>query len=398
MTEHAGSQLPLAMLLVFGTAKILGEISERLALPSIVGDILAGVLLGASVLNWVEPGQITQFSDLGVMFLLFRVGLEVKASDLFQVGRVASLVALLGVLLPFAMGYAIYIYTGSNQIEALFVGAAMVATSVGITAQVLAAKGLLNVRASRIILAAAVIDDILGLIVLAIVSSMARGTFDVLQLTTTAGLSIGFTLFVLSFGSRTMGRVLPGIDRRLRGGESQFSLAMILLFALAVFASYAGVAAIIGAFLAGVALAESVSHRVQDLAQGVTELLVPFFLAGIGLALDVNVLRDPRTLTLAGVITVAAIVSKLLGCGLGALSLGWPDARRIGAGMVPRGEVGMVVAQLGAAMGIVSKATYGVVVVMAVLTTVVAPVLLALTFRSLAQMPEDPDESPIRIE
>ncbi|MFO0501200.1 MAG: cation:proton antiporter [Acidobacteriota bacterium] len=398
MTEHAGSQLPLAMLLVFGTAKILGEISERLALPSIVGEILAGVLLGASVLNWVEPGQITQFSDLGVMFLLFRVGLEVKASDLFQVGRVASLVALLGVLLPFAMGYAIYIYTGSNQIEALFVGTAMVATSVGITAQVLAAKGLLNVRASRIILAAAVIDDILGLIVLAIVSSMARGTFDVLQLTTTAGLSIGFTLFVLSFGSRTMGRVLPGIDRRLRGGESQFSLAMILLFALAVFASYAGVAAIIGAFLAGVALAESVSHRVQDLAQGVTELLVPFFLAGIGLALDVNVLRDPRTLTLAGVITVAAIVSKLLGCGLGALSLGWPDARRIGAGMVPRGEVGMVVAQLGAAMGIVSKATYGVVVVMAVLTTVVAPVLLALTFRSLAQMPEDPDESPIRIE
>ena len=398
MSEHAGSQLPLAMLLVFGTAKILGEICERCGLPGIVGQILAGVLLGASVLNWVEPSQITQFSDLGVMFLLFRVGLEVKASDLFKVGRVASIVALLGVLLPFVMGYAIYVYSGSNQIEALFVGAAMVATSVGITAQVLAAKGLLNVRASRIILAAAVIDDILGLIVLAIVSSMARGSFDVLQLTTTAGLSIGFTLFVLSFGSRTVGRVLPGIDRRLRGGESQFSLAMILLFALAVFASYAGVAAIIGAFLAGVALAETVSHRVQDLAQGVTELLVPFFLAGIGLALDVNVLRDPRTLTLAAVITVAAIVSKLLGCGLGALSLGWPDARRIGAGMVPRGEVGMVVAQLGAAMGIVSKATYGVVVVMAVMTTVVAPVLLAVTFRSLAQMPEDPDESPIRIE
>jgi len=249
MSEHAGSQLPLAMLLVFGSAKILGEICERFGLPGIVGQILAGVLLGASVLNWVEPSQITQFSDLGVMFLLFRVGLEVKASDLFKVGRVASIVALLGVLLPFVMGYAIYVYNGSNQIEALFVGAAMVATSVGITAQVLAAKGLLNVRASRIILAAAVIDDILGLIVLAIVSSMARGSFDVLQLTTTAGLSIGFTLFVLSFGSRTVGRVLPGIDRRLRGGESQFSLAMILLFALAVFASYAGVAAIIGAFL-----------------------------------------------------------------------------------------------------------------------------------------------------
>jgi len=398
MTEHGGAQLPMAMLLVFGTAKIMGEIFERMRLPNIVGEILAGVILGASVLNWVEPKQIAEFADLGVMFLLFRVGLEVKASDLIKVGRVASIVALLGVLVPFGMGYAIYIYTGSNQIEALFVGAAMVATSVGITAQVLASKGLLNVRASRIILAAAVIDDILGLIVLAVVSSMAKGEVDVLQLTTTAGLSIGFTIFMLSIGTKTMERVLPGIDRRLRGGESQFSLAMILLFALAVFATYAGVAAIIGAFLAGVALAESVSHRVHDLAQGVTELLVPFFLAGIGLALDISVLKDPRTLTLAAVITVAAIVSKFVGCGLGAVSLGWPDARRIGAGMVPRGEVGMVVAQIGAGLGIITKATYSIVVVMAVMTTVVAPVLLTLTFRSLAQMPADPDETPIRIE
>jgi Kef-type K+ transport system membrane component KefB len=398
MTTHGGNELPLAMLLVFATAKIMGELFERLRLPGIVGEILAGVLLGASVLNWVDPRQLTELADLGVMFLLFRVGLEVRASDLVKVGRIASLVAVLGVIVPLVMGYAIYVYYGYNQIESLFVGAAMVATSVGITAQVLASKGLLNVRASRIILAAAVIDDILGLIVLAVVSSLAKGEINILQLVTTAGFSVGFTIFVLSIGSKTVGKVLPRMQQRLRGGESQFSLAMILLFALAVFASYAGVAAIIGAFLAGVALSDSVSRRVHDLAQGVTELLVPFFLAGIGLALDIRVLQNPQTLALAGVITLAAIVSKLLGCGLGAFSLGWPEARRIGAGMIPRGEVGMVVAQLGAGMGIVSSTTYSVVVLMAVSTTIVAPLLISLTFRSLARMPIDPDELPLRIE
>ena len=311
MSVQGSSELPMAMLLVFGTAKIMGEIFERLRMPNIVGEIIAGVVLGASVLNWVDPRQTAELADLGVIFLLFRVGLEVKASDLVKVGRVASLVALLGVLLPLAMGYGIYIYNGSNQIEALFVGTAMVATSVGITAQVLASKGLLNVRASRIILAAAVIDDILGLIVLAIVSSLAKGEINILQLTTTAGISIGFTIFVLSVGTKTMERLLPRVQKRLRGGESQFSLAMILLFALAVFATYAGVAAIIGAFLAGVALSDSVSRRVHDLAQGVTELLVPFFLAGIGMALDVRVLQHPQTLLLAAVITAAAIVSKI---------------------------------------------------------------------------------------
>ena len=398
MSAPGGAELPMAMLLVFGTAKMLGEIFNRLHMPSIVGEIIAGVLLGASVLNWVDPRQTAELADLGVIFLLFRVGLEVKASDLVKVGRVASLVALLGVLLPLAMGYGIYIYNGSNQIEALFVGTAMVATSVGITAQVLASKGLLNVRASRIILAAAVIDDILGLIVLAIVSSLAKGEINILQLTTTAGISIGFTIFVLSVGTKTMGRLLPRVQKRLRGGESQFSLAMILLFALAVFATYAGVAAIIGAFLAGVALSDSVSRRVHDLAQGVTELLVPFFLAGIGMALDIRVLQHPQTLLLAAVITAAAVVSKILGCGLGALSLGWPDARRIGVGMVPRGEVGMVVAQIGAGIGTVSQTTYSVVVIMAVMTTLIAPLLINVTFRSLGQMPVDPDDIPIRIE
>ena len=383
------------MLLVFGAAKILGELAESLKMPNIVGEIIAGVLLGPSVLALVQPGQVRELAELGVLFLLFRVGLEVKASDLAKVGRTATLVAVLGVVVPLGMGYLIYRASGASNIESLFVGAAMVATSVGITAQVLAGMGLLNVLASRIILAAAVIDDILGLVVLAIVSSVAKGDVNVLELATTAAISIGFTVFILSFGSKTMMRILPKLDAMMKGVESQFSLALILLFALALFAHYAGVAAIIGAFLAGVALAETVNHRVHVLTQGVTELLVPFFLAGIGLALDVTVLRDPKVLALAGAITVAAVVSKLVGCGLGAWSLGFADAKRVGAGMVPRGEVGMVVAQIGATMGTISQQAYSVVVVMAVLTTVIAPVLLNWTFGSMAS---EPQESPLTIE
>jgi Kef-type K+ transport system membrane component KefB len=392
---HNAAELPLAMLLVFGAAKLLGEVAEACKIPNIVGEILAGVLLGPSVLALVKPASIRELADLGVMFLLFRVGLEVRASDLLKVGKIASWVALSGVIVPLAMGYAIFRWSGASNSESLFVGAAMVATSVGITAQVLAAMGLLNALASRIVLAAAVIDDILGLIVLAIVSSVSQGSVNILQLATIAAISIGFTLFVLSVGTKTVGSVLPKVERRMKGGESQFTLAMILLFALALFASYAGVAAIIGAFLAGVALAESVAPRVHTLAQGVSELLVPFFLAGIGLALDINVLKDPKVVALAAIITVAAVASKIIGCGLGAWPLGLQEARRIGTGMVPRGEVGMVVAQIGATMGTVSQQAYGVVVVMAVMTTVIAPFLLKWTFGSIAR---EPQEAPLSIE
>src|SRR5581483_10071369 len=152
--------IPLAMLAVFGTAKLLGEIFERLKQPAIVGEILAGVLIGPSVLGWVQPNDVLNaLAQLGVMFLLFGVGLDVKSGELLRVGGTATAVAFFGVVVPFALGWAIMQLWGQPSIESLFVGAAMVATSVGITAQVLAAQGLLNHRASKIILAAAVIDD-----------------------------------------------------------------------------------------------------------------------------------------------------------------------------------------------------------------------------------------------
>ncbi len=374
--------IPLAMLTIFGTAKLLAEVFDRLGQPGIVGEILAGVLIGPSVLGWIHPNQfLVILSELGVMFLLFRVGLEVRSSELIRVGSTAAAVAFLGVVLPFLLGSGIMYLWGAPRIESIFVGAAMVATSVGITAQVLASKGLLDHTASKVILAAAVIDDVLGLIVLAIVSSMARGSINVVELLLTALAAIGFTLVVAKWGTQAMGSVVPRLEQRLRSGEVQFNVAIVVLFGLALLAVYAGVAAIIGAFLAGMALSENLERRVHDLFHGVSELLIPFFLVGIGLHLNLSVFSKGDTLLLSGVILLAAVISKLVGCGIGAFRMGRADAIRVGAGMVPRGEVGMVVAQIGLGFGVIPPSVYGVVVFMAVVTTLLAPPILNRAFR-----------------
>src|SRR5258705_5690573 len=180
------AQIPLSMLIVFVSAKLMAEMFERINQPGIVGEILAGVLIGPSVLSLIAPSDfLTALSDLGAMFLLFRVGLEVKSSELLKLGGPATLVAVSGVIVPFLMGWGILMAWGASANEAIFVGAAMVATSVGITAQVLSAKGLLQAIASKIILAAAVIDDVLGLLVLAVVSGLTRGQLNVAELALT---------------------------------------------------------------------------------------------------------------------------------------------------------------------------------------------------------------------
>ena len=376
------AQIPLAMLLVFASAKILAEIFERLGQPGIVGEILAGVLIGPHVLAWLAPSEFLRtLSDLGVMFLLFRVGLEIKASELMKLSGIGLLVALAGIVLPFIAGWGIAILWGEPQLESIFTGAAMVATSVGITAQVLAARGLLNTRAARVILAAAVIDDVLGLLVLALVSGLAHGAVKYLDLAITAALAIGFTLFVAHFGTRTVSRVMPKMNARMRLVESEFALAMTLLFALSLLAVYAGVAAIVGAFLAGMALSETAEGRLKELTGGVAELLVPFFLVGIGLNFDITAFAAGRNLALAVTIVLAAVASKFVGCGLGAISMGRADAVRVGVGMIPRGEVGMVVAQIGLNMGVMAHSVYGTIVFMSVATTLIAPPLLKLAFR-----------------
>jgi len=375
-------EIPLAVLTVFVSAKLMRELLERLGQPGIVGEILAGVLIGPRVLGWIHPNDIlTALSELGVIFLLFRIGLEVKPSDLLRVGGDAVAVAACGVTLSFAMGAGIALLWHLPPVEAMFIATAMVATSVVITAEVLSSRGLLAARASQVILAAAVVDDVLGLIVLAVVSSLARGPVNWVDLLLTAGVAGGFTLLMAVWGHRAARRFVPRMQAGMRVVEAEFTLAMALLFGLSLLAVYAGVAAIIGAFFAGLALSETVDTRVHTMTSGVSEFLVPFFLVGIGLRLDPSVFADGSTLVLALVLLAAAIVAKLVGCGLGAFRLGRRDALRVGAGMAPRGEVGMVVAQLGRRMGVMPESVYAVIIFLSIATTLAAPPMIRLAFR-----------------
>ena len=374
----------LTLFVMLAAAKVLAEIFERLRQPAIVGEILAGVLIGPSLLNWVTPSELTNtLAEVGVIFLLFTVGLETKPVTIFRVGKLALIVAVLGVAVPFVAGYFLLLAWGGSVVQSLFIGTALVATSVGITARVLAGMGVLDAPASRIILGAAVIDDILGLLILALVASAAAGRIDYLEIGLTAALAVAFTVFVVLVGAPAITRLAPRIEA-LRISQSLFVFGLLLCLGLSVAATYIGVAAIIGAFLAGMALSDATegNETLHKQMNGVTEFLVPFFLVNIGMQLRLDVFREPAVLALVLVITVVAALTKLMGCGLGALSLGWRGAAQVGVGMIPRGEVGIVVAQIGLSLAVITDALFGVVLFMSVATTLIAPPFLRLLFAS----------------
>lgn len=393
LAVDAHTKLLFTLFVMFVAAKLLAELFERLRQPAVAGEILAGVLIGPSVLNWVQPSELTAtLSEIGVIFLLFFVGLETKPADIFRVGLRAMMVAILGVLFPFVAGYALCYWWGQTNIEAIFVGAAMVATSVGITARVLGQMKVLSAETSRIILGAAVIDDILGLLILAVVSSMAKGGVNYTQITMTAALAIGFTLLIALVGARTVNKIRHRVER-LRVGQSYLVFGLSVCLGLGLIASYIGVAAIIGAFLAGMALSESAEGTDMPLqAEAVTEFLLPFFLTSIGMQLNLSAMANGSVITLAILITLLACVTKVLGCGLAVFQLGGKRALQVGVGMMPRGEVGIVVAQIGLGLGSIGDAAYGVVLVMAIATTLIAPPLLVPLFKG--EQPTD-DETAV---
>lgn len=370
------------LFIMLAAAKLMAEVFERLRQPAVVGEILAGVIIGPSLLGWVQPSEIiTVLAEFGVIFLLFNVGLETKPQSIFNVGVRATLVGVLGVILPFVAGYFIAVAWDGNFAEAMFIGAALVATSVGITARVLGGMGLLDMQTSRIILGAAVIDDILGLLILSLVSAVSNGGVNVISLVQTAAAAIAFTVFVALVGSRLINRLAPRIEQ-LRLGRPFFTLGIVLCLGLSVASMYIGVAAIIGAFLAGMAMAEATEENetMHHLTSGVTEFLVPFFLVNIGMQLDLSIFKDSSVVVLAIVITIAAVITKFVGCGLGAWGMRWREMGQIGIGMVPRGEVGIVVAQIGLSLGVIEPRFFGAVLFMAVATTIIAPPLIKVLF------------------
>lgn len=372
-TDAAGALTDIFIVLL--AAKLGDELFKRIHQPTVVGEILAGVVIGPSVLGLVDLGEVLEvFSELGVIFLLFWVGLETRLSDLRAVGRTALLVAVLGVVLPGIAGFALGEARGEDTATSAFFAAALVATSVGITSAVLAELGAVRTRPGRTILAAAVVDDILAILVLSVaVGIAADGSVDAAGIALTAGLSIAFVGFV-ALGGGSLLRARPGLLTAPRFADSPLLPAVLLCLGLAVVAGEIGLAGIIGAFLAGMVVAESPDrHAVENEVGPLYAFFPPFFFAAIGIQLDLGALADGSTLLLLLGVTLLAVVTKLAGGWLGARGLGARDALVVGVGMIPRGEVGIIVASIGAAEGVVSDRLFAVIVGMAIVTTLIVP-------------------------
>jgi len=382
------TQVLAALCLMFVAAKVLGYLSERLNQPSVVGEILAGVLIGPSVLGWVQPtGFIDILAELAVIVLLFRVGLEVNLRDMMEVGLLALGVAVVGVVLPFLAGAGLVAYGLQGELPvALFMGAAMVATSVGITARVLSDLGQLQRRESRTILGAAVIDDVLGLLVLAMVAGIATaGAVSWGDLAGTIGATVAFVAGVLVVARPLFAR----FSRRLPdpgATPTAFFVAVALMLGLSALAAQIGLAAIVGAFFAG--LIVELGDRQPALEQQVgpvAEFLVPFFFASVGMKVELGAFVNPETLGLTAAVLGLAIITKVAAGWLVASRSGWLSSTLIGVGMMPRGEVGIIVALMGLSLGVIDESLYSVVVAMSIATTIVAPPILKAILNRLVR-------------
>ncbi len=369
--------------MAFGAAKLAGEIFERLRLPALVGEMAAGVLL-VPVLGVIHGETVLRvLPEIGVIFLLFEVGLSTPAKKLLEVGGISLGVALVGVALPFGAGVWYLWAAGYPNLETLFGGVALVATSVGITARLFSERGLLDTKVARVILGAAVFDDILGMLFLAFVSGLAVGGFSWLGLGIVAVEAIVFVLFLIFFGRRITAPVVGRVEK-FRTRNPVFAFALIFCLGLSVLAGKIQIAAIVGAFLAGMVMSEyDQKFQLKQRFEPLYDFFVPFFFFALGAKLNPAQLFNPATIGVAVVITLIAILTKLIGCSLPAYRLGFRQSVAIGWGMVPRGEVGAIVALVGLSAGVISEAFYGVILFMVTATTLIVPPLFPVFLKDL---------------
>ncbi|MBT2142410.1 MULTISPECIES: cation:proton antiporter [unclassified Rhodanobacter] len=381
---HHASEILFTLFVVFVAAQIGGEIAQRLKLPGVVGEIAAGCAIGPSLLGWITPEQIATgtpldvLAEIGVILLLFAVGLETRLEDLKKVGKVAFVVGVVGVLVPFGMGSVWAHGNGFDWDRSLFVAAAFVATSAGITARVLQELNALQRIESKVILGAAVIDDILAMLLLGVVVSLqGGGSINASHLLVVLAGAVGFIAVIGWGGARVMRWNSAWLDKPL-GPHSPLMIVLALCLGLAWLSTQFGLAAIIGAFLAGMIASETrQQHTLEKQTQPLLALLTPFFFVVTGSKVDLHELASADALLMLAVVTAIAIVSKFIGGWLGSLSLGRRSATIIGFGMVPRGEVGIVVATLGLAAGVFDNRIYAIIVAMSLLTAMVTPPVLA---------------------
>ena len=391
--EH-GSEVLLSLFVIFVGAQLGAEIAQRLKLPGVVGEIAAGCVLGPSLLGWIHPAEaLDVLAEIGVVLLLFAVGLETRLDEMKRVGRSALLVGVLGVIFPFALGSLWAHGAGYDWAKSLFVAAAFVATSAGITARVLQELGVLQREESRVILGAAVIDDILAMLLLGIVTALQGGqSLRLDHLAIVLLEAVGFVVVVALLGTRVMRRSSQWLEAPINP-LSPLTIVLALCLGLAYLSTQFGLAAIIGAFLAGMIASETRQREtLEHQTRPLLALMTPFFFVMTGSKVELAQLADGGALATLAFITAIALVSKLVGGYLGALPLGRRGALIVGVGMMPRGEVGVVIASLGFAAGVFSPRTYALIVAMSLLTSIVTPPLLALLFKN--HVPAAPAQTP----
>jgi Kef-type K+ transport system membrane component KefB len=379
--SNGTEQLLLEFFVIFVSAKAVGEGFERLKLPSVLGEIVAGAILGPYALGWIPTSDtIHSIAELGAIFVLFSAGLETSPRELIRVGRKSITVAVAGIVVPFVLGFAYMKVRGDASSEAVFVGAAMVATSVAITARVFADLRLLSTETAKIILGAAVFDDILGMVLLALVGGLASGSVNWLHLGVLIGGAVAFALFMMFIAPRIVKRIGPGIEQ-LSIQNASLVVVLAICFLLSWLAVKIGMAAIIGAFFAGLVFADYAPRwNLFPRVAGITECLAPFFFFAIGTRLNMFLLKGDVLVAML-IVSILAIISKVIGCGAPVIGKGLRQAFQVGVGMMPRGEVALIIALVGLQSGIVTSSTYAIVVLMTAVTTILAPPLLRYLFR-----------------
>jgi Na+:H+ antiporter len=388
-----------ALVAIFVATKLLGEIAQRLGQPAVLGELIAGVLLGGSVFRIVDPANpvLAALAEIGVIVLLFETGLHTELRSLLSVGTEAITVALAGVLIPFALGYAAALAFGLGHVSALIGAAALCATSVGISARVLSDLGRLESPEGRVVLGAAVLDDIVGLVILAVVADVVAGTgIGVLHIARISAVAILFFAAAIIVGMRVVPPAFVVIDRiKSAGALGVFGLAFA--FALAVLAKMIGSALIIGAFAAGLVL--FVVPQKQEIERSTTTIghfFVPIFFATVGAAVDLRALGNARALGIG----VALIVSGVIGKMVAGYVPWWFRGRKllVGAAMVPRGEVGLIFAQMGLSTGAIDAGLFGAIMLMVLVTTLITPPMLGriarLTTTDLFRVRADVEDRP----
>lgn len=367
----------LAIILI--ASKIAGDISVKLGQPSVLGKLLIGIVLGPSVLGIVTNTEVLgEISQIGVILLMFIAGLETDTEEFKRTGKASTYVGILGIIVPFGLGYLAGQTIGMPVLQSIFLGLLLSATSVSISVQALKEMGKLKSREGTTILGAAVIDDVLVIIALAFVMSFAGGDVDL-------GMVLVKKAAFFAIAILLAWKIVPWVMRKfakLRVSETVISAALIICFVYAYIAEYAGVAAIIGAYIAGVAISlTQFKHEVFEKVETIGySIFVPVFFTSIGVSAEFGGIA--QNLGLIVVLSVLAVVSKLVGSAIGAKLAGfpWRSSFGIGAAMVSRGEVALIIAAMGLESKLLTSDMFAVIVVVVLITTIVTPPMMKLLF------------------